>query len=320
MDTRKIISFGNSSYVISLPKAWISENKLKKGDVVNLEEKDGEIVLYTGDNGEKKIQPKTVTINIADKDIEMIQTEIISSYLNNYDIMEIRGRMKSESASKVKAILRNLTGIEIIRQDSEKIVAKDLLSIAEISIGTLIRRMDNIVRSMLTDSISSIRDNVYEDVYERDQDVNRLVYLAYRVLRAAMIDSRIAKQLGKKNVEILYEYILIEKLEKVADKSKRVARFLRDANLKEGEKKEVESIYKAIRDCYSDVMKAYYKKDINLALKMENAGAEKITRLNDFIKERQNAHTHMVVEQMKSMTVSVKNIARAVIGMEKNVW
>ena len=320
METRKIISFGNSSYVISLPKGWVRENKLNKGDLLHLEEKNDEITIYVGDGSHKKIEPKTVVIDINNKSIEMIRTEGISAYLNNYDIIEVKGKLKKDLAVQIKSILRNLTGMEIITQDAEKIIAKDLLNITEISIETLIRRMDNIVRSMLIDSIKSIHNNMYEEIYERDQDVNRLVFLAYRVIRAGMIDSRIAKSLGKANIELLYNQILIEKLEKVADKAKRVARFLGPANLKESEKKELEDIYCSIKECFFNVMKAYYKKDLDLAFRIETAGAEKIARLNEFLKERQNAPAHVVIEQMKSMTISVKNIARAVIGMEKNVW
>lgn len=319
METRKIISFGNSSYVVSLPKDWVRENKLKKGDLVCVEEKNDEITLYPGQNN-RVIEPKIIVIDIDGKNEDMVQTEIISAYLNNYDIIEAKGKLTPEAAVRIKSILRNLTGIEIIQQDSSKIVAKDLLNINEISIETLIRRIDNIARSILTDSIGSIHKNMYEDIYERDMEVNRLVYLAYRVIRAAIIDPKIAKSLGKTNIELLFEQILIEKLEKVADKAKRIARFLKDANLTNEEKAELENIYNLIKQCYLDVMKSYYKKDLDLAFKVEVAGREKIAKMNEFIRERQNAHTHMVIEQMKSMSISVKNIARAVIGMEKNVW
>ena len=38
MTYRKIIGFGGSSFVVSLPKEWINKYGLKKGDVVNIEE------------------------------------------------------------------------------------------------------------------------------------------------------------------------------------------------------------------------------------------------------------------------------------------
>lgn len=318
MESRKIISFGNSSYVVSIPKAWVKENKLKKGDLINVDEKKDELVLYPGQN-DREEEPKVMVIEIDGKCINMVKSRIVSAYLNNYDVIEVKGKIATDTAVKIKSILRNLTGLEIIQQDAGKIVAKDLLDIKEISIETLIRRIDNIIRSMLTDSARCINENLYEDLYERDIDVNRLVYLAYRVIRAAIVDQKIAKVLGKTNIDLLFEHSLIEKLEKVADKSKRVARWLKDANLTDSEKKELESIYGLIRESYLDAMKSYYKKDLELAFNVEVDNREKIAKMNEFIKERQNAHVHMAIEQLKSMSVSAKNIARAVIGMENNV-
>ena len=45
MEPRKIIQFGNSSYVITLPQEWIKKNKLEKGKFVNLAENNNYIIL-----------------------------------------------------------------------------------------------------------------------------------------------------------------------------------------------------------------------------------------------------------------------------------
>ena len=50
-------------------------------------------------------------------------------------------------------------------------------------------------------------------------EVNRLVYLTYRVIRAAMQDPRIAKKLQRNNVTLLYEWSLVTRLEKIGDLS-----------------------------------------------------------------------------------------------------
>ena len=36
---RKLMAFGNSSYVVSVPKAWVEKNRLKKGDVLVVDER-----------------------------------------------------------------------------------------------------------------------------------------------------------------------------------------------------------------------------------------------------------------------------------------
>ena len=45
MDFRRIIAFGKSSHVVSLPKSWLNENKLKKGDLVYLEQDFDKLVI-----------------------------------------------------------------------------------------------------------------------------------------------------------------------------------------------------------------------------------------------------------------------------------
>ena len=42
MEFRKLISFGKTSFVMSLPKGWVVKNKLKKGDLIALEEREDE--------------------------------------------------------------------------------------------------------------------------------------------------------------------------------------------------------------------------------------------------------------------------------------
>ena len=51
MEFRKLIKFGNSSYVVSLPKKWIIRNRLEKGAVIYIDEdKDGNLALAPGSN------------------------------------------------------------------------------------------------------------------------------------------------------------------------------------------------------------------------------------------------------------------------------
>ena len=45
MDKRKIIAFGTNSFVISLPKIWIKNNRLNKGDVVNISLEGSDITI-----------------------------------------------------------------------------------------------------------------------------------------------------------------------------------------------------------------------------------------------------------------------------------
>ena len=54
IEFRKIIGFGNGGHVISLPKNWINQNKLKKGDLLEMAQGSGQLTFSI----EKKEQEK----------------------------------------------------------------------------------------------------------------------------------------------------------------------------------------------------------------------------------------------------------------------
>ncbi len=318
METRKIISFGTSSYVVSVPKNWIREHKLKKGDSVHVDDRNDELVLTPSAAG-KIEEPKRILIEIDNKDMKLIRTEIVLPYLNNHDIIDISGRQLEKNAPEVKSIIRNLTGLEIIQQTAAKLTAKDLLNLKEISIRTLIRRMDNITRSMLVDSIDCFANDHYESIYERDLDVNRLVFLSFRVIRAAMINSRLAKYLVMSNLELMYSREIIICIEKIADQTKRIARHIRNAMaLSTEEKRELAALYTRLMNDYLSAMKACYKKDKQLAYHIEVTNRDVIDLCNAYKRRNDPVDTSRIIEHFKSVRTAIKNVARAVAGMEEN--
>ena len=56
MEFRKLIKFGKSSFVISLPKKWLEKNKLKKGDLLYVSENENGLSLTSKDNEKKEFK------------------------------------------------------------------------------------------------------------------------------------------------------------------------------------------------------------------------------------------------------------------------
>ncbi|MBS3174764.1 AbrB/MazE/SpoVT family DNA-binding domain-containing protein [Candidatus Woesearchaeota archaeon] len=50
MGFRKIIGFGGNSFVISLPKTWVNNLGLKKGDLVSISEDDDHVLRVLPEN------------------------------------------------------------------------------------------------------------------------------------------------------------------------------------------------------------------------------------------------------------------------------
>ena len=329
MEARKIISFGKSSHVISLPKPWMEEYKLKKGDSVFLENRGKELALYPQKREEKK-ELQSIVVNVDGKNMDLIKMEIVSAYLNNNDVIEIRGEGIIKQSPEIKKIIHDLSGLEIIEETAKKIVAKDLLDMNEISIKTLIRRIDNIIRSMIIDSIQSLNQDLSDSITDRDVDVNRLVFLSYRVIRGLLRNNHLARSFDITNSELLFSWVIVTKLEKIGDQTKRISRVLQEKKFGNKNKQELEKIYKLLKENYEKVMKAYYTNNKELAYEIEVSAPARTNRCNDFkclgqcedVKQCKKTNTEdycrelaRVIETMKGMSISIKNIARAVIGI-----
>ena len=317
MDTRKLISFGTSSYVVSVPKQWVQDNKLKKGDLLHVEKRNEELVLSR--NEVPQHEPLRISIGTDGKTIERLRIEIISAYLNNYEIIEIYGKQLEQEATQVKEIIRTLSGLEVVQQTATRIIARDLINLREISITTLIRRVDNIIRSMLQDMVESFHQNHYESIYERDMEVNRLVFLAFRVIRVAMQNTKLARTLALSPLELLYSKEIISKLENIGDQAKRIARHIKaTSTLTAQEREDLRNLAVRLNADYFLVMKAYYKRDLALAFQTEAAHKEVLSQCSAYQQRNNILHTAGIITNYKNLRGAIRDISRAIIGMGEN--
>ncbi len=330
METRKLISFGSSSYVISIPKAWVEENKLGKGSSIFINELPGELVISPTNIDQKKTKEKQ--IDGANKTIDILRIEIIAHYLNYYDTIEIRN-LKEDQIANVKLVIKELAGMEIIEQTANKIIAKDLINIKEVSIKTLIRRIDIIVRSMIDDLISVIGkkdcEKMQEILFQRDRDVNRLYFLVRRVTTAALEDPRIAKMFETNPLELVSDWEIVLELEKIGDVLKRITRCL-SATQTKTQIEELEKIIPKLKQKYLEMLKAYYLHDVKVAYSMEEDCKQLIKSyglLLELFKAKFQEKTHNdehvgivgALEQCKEMARSIRKIARSLIMTSPNL-
>ncbi len=311
MDTRKLIQFGKNSFVVSVPKDWVRKNKLEKGDGLIIQESNNKIELLATID-EKKKETRKITISADNKDLELVRIEIVSAYLTNYDIIEIVGKRLQDS-EKIKSIFRNLAGLEIIDETSTKITAKDLLNMEEISIDSMIRRMDIIIRSMIDDAILCTEEDVSKSVFERDREVNRVSFLAHRVLRSVLINPEAARKLDTNPLETLIHWNIFRLLESIGDKVKRIALYNTKLKMSKIRKRELQKITDTIKKSFLDVMKAYYSSNRELAYAVEIENDQRMAMCNDFLKKETDINTFEVLEHLKGMSSSIKHIARNVI-------
>ena len=311
MESRKLILFGKNSFVISLPKSWVVGNNLKKGDMVYIEDRSSELAVTPSESTIKEEQKKMI-IEIQDKELGRIRSEIISAYLMNNDIIELIGENMPENVKNIKNIIRDLSGLEIMGLTSKRITAQVILNEAEVDLENLFRRVDMIVRSMISDSISTLKEDMYENIQARDTDVNRLVWLSFRVVRKAMKNPRFAKKINMNNIDLLNYKNIVAELEGIGDQAKRVARYVRKLKLNQKSQAEFHKLYSSLNELYLETMKAYYKKDRELAFEVMGISRKKNFEFNLFMEKNANIEVVFSIGFLKSMNSQIKEIARII--------
>lgn len=270
MDFRKIIKFGKSSHVISLPKNWLNKNNLDKGDIVYINETDFNLIISSNQQNKRK-EVLSIEIDVSNIDTREIERRIISAYIQNYNVIHLYGKNFSSKVNDIKEAIQNIMALEIMEETSEKITAKDFLKMDEISLIDLLKRMDIITRAMFLDTKKVFtNNNLVENIYDRDKDVNRLTFLVYRLIQFYFENPIIASEKNITPKKLISYSTGVRNIERIADNCKRISKLLLRLELTNGKKEEIISLLDDVFNHYENLMKAFYKSDIQKAFKLAN--------------------------------------------------
>jgi len=313
MEYRKLIKFGNSSHIISLPNSWIRKNKLKKGALIYFEENgNGEIILAPKEIN-NKILDKEITIDITGKEINEVRRELSTAYINNYRIINVVGKDLNANSGNIKNSLRNFMAMEIMEQTSKNITAKDFLDMNSISIDEIIRKIDIIVRALMADSKKTPYENNYDNIYQRDEDVNRLSFLIFRITKFALNNLQTLKNFNITPVGLLGYWQLTNHLEKIADEVKRVSRFVTKAKLRGKRASEFVALYSKIESYYLETIKVYYNKNKESAIHSTMKKVMYINFCDDYLNKYGDSRwVPNLIERFKIMINEIHSILKIV--------
>jgi phosphate uptake regulator len=308
-DYRKLIKFGNSSHILSLPKGWLKKNKLKKGDLVYFSENgNNELVL----SPQLKEEDHEDEITIVDNnDIKELYRKLIANYIAGYDLINIRFNTP-ERLEIIKTYLASLTGFEIIEQNSDHIKVKDLLDIKEVYMEKVIRRMDALIRSVMEDTKLSHKKNNYESIYKRDFEINKLTFLSYRLIKKCTHYPKLAQLIGIKYDRLIDEWMLVFYLEKLGDEVKRISRYLTRLKARSEKIKDVIALYSEACNDYNRCMNAYYKHDINVAYNVAKEKELIVKKADLLIEKNNNQYVFNIIDRIKALGSHIRDISRSI--------
>jgi len=318
MHIRKLVKSGLSSYTVALPKEWIDRNRLNKGALLYIEEHDNLLTISAELSKERK-ERKEIVITTEGKSEKIIRREIRSAYINDYDRIYLKGSNIKVLAAALKKDVHDLVSMETIEESTDKIVARNFLDFSEVEVTDIVRRIDNITRSMLSDSISCIE--TYSSEYdmaqilrERDADVNRLSFMVFKLLKSCAGDPTICTRLKLSELEVLRYWHLVFIIEKIADEAKRIARLIKNLHAKKSkfDRKGLTKLFQEVKTHYEGVMKAFYKKDFNLADEIYLNKTPMLKKCDEYFEDNKCLEIADITGKFKSIVSQSDDISKII--------
>ena len=318
VETRKLIKFGTSSHIVSLPSTWTKKNNLNKGDLIYIHENENSELLISAEKKEPKKEITETTIDIDKKTRLEIKRELVAAYIQDYSLIRIIGKELQTQLKDVRTLLNQFIALEIIEQTSTKIVAQDFLNIKDASFDKIIRRIDTIIKSILEDIGFKDKKDCYESIIIRDSDLNRLAYLGFKMIKRALKNQQVAHELSTTPPELLNNWLMILKLEKIGDSLKRIERNRKSLTITQKEKEHMIALYTKLKSTYYEIMKAYYENDQDAARRIADERRKNLFDCVKFGEKYLKFRSNQVVEHFKDIHTYIGDISRMVYLREPN--
>ena len=224
METRKVQVTGGSTYTVSLPKEWATENDVSSGTHVEFySEEDMLLLTPQSDDGHT-----TGTLDISGlTDEDELTRAVMTMYVSGFDVIRLEtDRMTAQQRRTIRDATQGLVGLEVIEEMPDEMVLQDLLDSSELSIENAVTRMRLVALTMLEDAVEALitdDDQLAHDVMERDDDVDRLWYMTSRVFRTVLRNPTAANEIGFAR-ETCFDYqSSARQLERIADHATKIA-------------------------------------------------------------------------------------------------
>lgn len=317
-EQRKLQVTGGSTFILSLPKDWATKNELKRGSsMVVREEEDGSLSITPSSFPKKEKQDEAFIKSSLNDNPDAIMRTSISAYLSGYTVLHIRAQGQKVLSSKLRNHLKTfarhyLVGTEIVIDTPTDLTLQVLLNYPELTVQNAISRMSIIASSMHKEAIAALKNLDYSSakaVIETDREVNRFGLYIVRLLKLAVSNQRIVKDIGLTSQKECLGYRLIAKaVERTADHATKIAEntLLLKETVNEELLEKISELSSLAISMFESSVEALFKHDFNLA---ENV-IEKLSQVHKLEKEAVLGSQNAKMEEIVNLRLLIESVRR----------
>jgi len=291
---RKVSQIGPATLMVSLPSKWVKRCGVKKGDELDVEEKENSLNIAV----ERKQELSEIDLDITNLDRTSIMLRIRSCYRMGYDKINIKFESQTTPHFRTGEELNilpiihkevgRLVGVEIIQQKKDFVVIKDYSASSIGDFDNTLRRIFLLTIDLSNDFLKAISSSdkvLMSSIEEKHDTISKFASYSLRLL-----NKKGYSELGK--TSILYH--IIDCVDMIVDIFKYAARDL--ANLKEMKlKKQTKEIIADIIQSLHWFYELFYRYDNNKVLQVNRNRDEVKIKINETMKDLTESENLLVM-------------------------
>lgn len=302
--------------VISLPASWIRKFNLKKGTEIELIEKDRQITINVPGIKEKK-EPTKATLDITNMPPELISRYIIAAYKKgteetkiihrNKKIFDPRTKKEIRLNDFIEIVVDSLIGVEIIRQETNFTLVKQVSAISETELDTILDRIFLLLTSSskeIIDFVKSSDKELQQEILLKHHKIEKFVNYCLRIINK--------KGHPTKYVKTALFYYLIFELAELSEEYTSIAKIVMDKRIKCSEN--ILKLFIQTNDLWALFYKLFYKYKEGLLIELINKKTQICEEMDKFYK-RVSPDEYILLEKLSIITVKILNLMETKISI-----
>lgn len=270
--------------MVSLPAEWARKFNVKKGDELELEVANAQLVLSpTQAKGSEKVKVDVTGTHPMTKRI------VGAIYKGGYDEAEVRFSTPEELNTVTEVIGNEFIGFEITSQGDSHITMKKISTIDTEEFDSVLRRMFHLINLMAAETLSAVKTGDKNDLLQVsliDLGVNKLADFCRRILN--------------KHGFVLFRrtpplYFIVEQLEKIGDVYRDICKE-RIAHGRKPVSKEELKLFEEVNQFFKDFQGVFYTFSIKNMAAFGKRRYELRDKFNDML--RTGKHDNLLISHL----------------------
>jgi len=216
---------GGSTYMITIPKEWVTEHKLQKGDTLTLNRVGAGVYLELATEAPEGASETRLEVP-PELQGDPLARALISRYIAGFGVIQVTGELSVAQREVVRQTVQRLIGAEILQETGAFLLIHVLRDPQVLSVSQLLEYIRENVIGMLADIRDALLGSDAADavgIIQRDERVDRFFLLMSRRLYAALRDPLAEVKQRITRMDFFNTHTVARQLERVADHAVKMA-------------------------------------------------------------------------------------------------